>query len=95
MGAIQKNKKTQVGEQEAKTNSILRLTRRIENLILFKKALAVLFSQILQFRGSLGGLRVDQNSLPVVWPSHLLARPASSQPFSHQESFLRCIGWVI
>lgn len=64
MGATQKNKKTQVEKQEAKTNSTLRLPRRTENLMLFKKALAVLFSQILQFRGSLGGVRLDQNSLP-------------------------------
>lgn len=83
MGAIQKNKKTQVGEQEAKTNSILCLLRRTEKLMLFKKALAVLLSQILQFRGCLVGLKGDQNSLPVVWTFHLLARPASSQPFSH------------
>lgn len=99
MGAIQKNKKTQVGEQEAKTNSILCLSRRTENLILFKKALAVLFSQILQFRGSLVGLKVDQNSLPVVWTSHLLARLLLLNPSATKKAFYSALAgsfsWVI
>lgn len=38
MGATQKNKKTQVGKQEAKTNSTLRLPQRTENLITFQES---------------------------------------------------------